>query len=961
MAPKSSPSPSLSTKKPPNSAGANAAPARPTNRTRREPSAQLTGRISRNSAGVRSASMAIEMASLRSVQPPPYIVTDKYILSKYAGNPPSLILHLHPMHFRFDQQDGTFSYKSPMRIFLEHLRTRTIPHDLLQDLTQEGVAFYEGRLIVQVHDHKTAAQTRDVQRPASKANAIVPHSIHNHNPYITPSPYAPYPKDDLGTASDRAAEPENDSKEKTTEDRDKESMPAPTLPGEGHKSKLPAQPRIFTVVLHPTPQSLQADLMIKTTTPQMATDSRGSIDGVPPTPMSLVPPTPTGSSMPPPAKKQKKERMELDASNILDAEAQILLATNPVLNLEPTKDARGTIRLLESLAHPKHSNPPPEPKTRKRTVAEMAADVAFAADKERFMLTLDDRLSADSGGVQSGGAGADGENEAVTSAFEPNFARFKVIADIKREHAEKKEQEKIKAAENEKKLALQRQQQQQQAQQEQQAALLAAQRQQAEEEKARREQAAAEKRARQQEAQRQAALAQRSQTAASASQQQHAQLANGGMPNGVAVQNGGVPNGIPTQAQARFAQVGQPQVSSPVVRQGTPHSMSSPMPGAVSMQQTNSSMAASPPRPPSVAQGHPGNMGGVPMTNSMSRASQQSHPNGTPRMPHGTPNMQGTPVPQRAMAATPRMTQASPPPNMMASNSQMGMMMGTPNMQQMHQDPSLAAAQIAQRQRALQQAQSIPHGMQNGMQNGMMNGNFNNGQQMTQQQMQMEMQRRAILAQQQQQLPQHQRGNMVNQQMAQRYAQQLSNMQQGNHMAGAQMSPQLQAQMQAQLQAQQQQQQMAGNHMQRPMMNAQNAMNGQGMNMQAIMMQQQQQQQQQQQAQQQQAQQQQQQNNLNHFTSQIRMQSQMLYNKGIQDLANKWGGIAENIPAEQLEQFKKHCLMQAKNNVQGMLQQRRALQQHQQQQQQAAMMQQQQQQQQQMQGMGGMMGQGHHM
>lgn len=51
---------------------------------------------------------------------------------------------MHPTHFRFDQQEGTFSYKSPMRSFIEHLRLGTVPHDLLEDLTRANVAFYEG-------------------------------------------------------------------------------------------------------------------------------------------------------------------------------------------------------------------------------------------------------------------------------------------------------------------------------------------------------------------------------------------------------------------------------------------------------------------------------------------------------------------------------------------------------------------------------------------------------------------------------------------------------------------------------------------------------------------------------------------------------------------------------------------------------------------------------------------------
>ena len=50
-------------------------------------------------------------------------MSDSYVLNKHAGNPPSLVVHLHPTHFRFDGQDGMFPYKSPMKLFLEHVRS----------------------------------------------------------------------------------------------------------------------------------------------------------------------------------------------------------------------------------------------------------------------------------------------------------------------------------------------------------------------------------------------------------------------------------------------------------------------------------------------------------------------------------------------------------------------------------------------------------------------------------------------------------------------------------------------------------------------------------------------------------------------------------------------------------------------------------------------------------------------
>ena len=67
-----------------------------------------------------------------------------FILRKFRGEPPSLMLHLHPTHFRFDQQDGSFTYGSAMRTFLEHVRAHTVPHDMLEELFASQVKFYDG-------------------------------------------------------------------------------------------------------------------------------------------------------------------------------------------------------------------------------------------------------------------------------------------------------------------------------------------------------------------------------------------------------------------------------------------------------------------------------------------------------------------------------------------------------------------------------------------------------------------------------------------------------------------------------------------------------------------------------------------------------------------------------------------------------------------------------------------------
>ncbi|KAF4505833.1 hypothetical protein G6O67_007743 [Ophiocordyceps sinensis] len=1006
----SSPSPSMSAKKPPlsakhtpTSAGdrtITASTVRPVNRARREASSQAQGRHSRNSAGIRAASFPADMPAQFS-EPLPYVVPDSYILKKYVGRPPSLVVHLHPAHFRFDGQDGMFPYKSPMRVFLKHLRARTIPHDLLEQFNQGGVPFYDGRLIVQVHDHKSPVQTKDVAKssPAS-TSTVLPSSVHNYNQCLTPSPYIPFPKEDH-SAVDGTPKKEPHAKAKEESHRDRGNVPMLGPAEAGSKSKAALRPKIFTVVLHPTQESLQADLRIKAATPRGSGDGRfdAATAAQPSTPMSLVPPTPTASNMPPPAKRPRKEKMELDASNIHAAEGQILLATAPPLMLKPTRNAEETIALLEAMAHPMHSEPPPLPMTRKRTIAEMAADEAAAAGQERYMLVLDDRLYSKAAGTQGSG-GADGDVQTGAATFEPRFERFKVIEDIKREQAEKKEQERIKQQENDRRMQLQKQQEM-------------IQRQQAEAEKARREAAAVRENQLRQAEQRQNMAARAAQNNAAAQnnggqnagQPQHSHPIQNGVMSGGPLNNVGgagqnaMANVMQGQALPRFqAQLSQPPAASPVIRQATPQqpqNMSSPMVASVPMQQTNSSMAASPPRPPSVVQTA---QMSVPMAHNMSaRGSQQSHPSNTPRMHHSTPNMaHGTPINRPAMIATPRMGQASPPPNMVAQNSQMGQAMMMNN-QGMNPHNNHVFAQMAAQQRAIaqqqhqqqqQQQQQQMAAMQNGGANPTMNGQ---GMSPHQQQQMMQMMQRQMLLQQQQQQQQHhpqqqqqpQQGMLTpgQQQQFAQYAQQLQTMQ-GTQLR--QMNPAMSALFQ---QGGGRAGQM-GNPMQRQVSGQ--MMNGGNANMQAIaamQMQQQHQQHQhqqhqQQQHQQQQHQQQQQQHHPqqqhhqqqqhqphpqqqhqqpgqppqmggNPIQVQIQSNARQIYARLMQGAAAKFGG-PDRVPQEAVEKMKQTSLAQAQQLLQQNMAQRRAQQQIMLQQQQVQ--QQQQQQAAAMQGMGGMMG-----
>lgn len=74
--------------------------------------------------------------------------TTPYILKKYSKHPPSLVVHLHPTHFRFEQQDGSFPYTSEMKVIIEHIRAGTVPHDMMEELLRANVRFYEGNFLL---------------------------------------------------------------------------------------------------------------------------------------------------------------------------------------------------------------------------------------------------------------------------------------------------------------------------------------------------------------------------------------------------------------------------------------------------------------------------------------------------------------------------------------------------------------------------------------------------------------------------------------------------------------------------------------------------------------------------------------------------------------------------------------------------------------------------------------------
>jgi transcription factor SPT20 len=605
------------------------------------------------------------------------------MLKKYRNSPPSFILHLHPTHFRFDQQEGSFSYNSPMRSLLEHIKASTVPHEMIDDFLTAGIKFYENCLIVQIKDHRSTATAVKANSSGGTREKNIPFSIHNYNEHVTPSSYVPYPKKTQIAGSEESMDKLN-----SQADSSKENVPLAQEGADAASGHSPS-PKTFTTVLFPTPQSLQEEILRFANTPDLKMNNRKqpmNSRAQPSTPSTAGGPQTSTSAGP--AKKQKMMYGEKDLQVL---EAKLVSATSGSLYLEPVNSLQEVGALLNALADPLCQNEPQPPKSRKRTVAELAADEALAAEEQRFSLIMDERLAATN--TANGTTGDDGE--AGAAAFEPRFERFQAIQDI-RENIQERARQKA-----------------------EQAALLK------EEQDKIKQQASAVEQMKKEQQQKQAHLT------ASMQQRQMTQMTAEQM-SAIRAHQQQRPGNF--QRQAAAAQHGHPMSTgnlpqghhgSPVVRNMTPHNNSSPVVGATvpqagqshPMSNTNSTQGAgSPPRPGSALQhGHPGAAAMV------AQRSQQGPRNGTPSMPNGTPQIgHATPV-MRNSTTTPRMTQGSPVNPAMVATPVMGQQQLVPaNTQDMSNLTPQQQQVLRQQQQAFYMRQQAMAGAQGSPQNSQM-------------------------------------------------------------------------------------------------------------------------------------------------------------------------------------------------------------------------------------------------
>lgn len=614
-----------------------------------------------------------ESAAKRRKPAEPYVRDSQYILQKHKGKAPSLVVHLHPTHFRFEGQDGSWAYDSPMKFILQHLKKQTVPHELMGELlAPNNVPWYDGCLIVEVHNHIAKAGKEKRRRDSGANDGNVKFSMHNYNEHVTPSPMAPFP-----------------SKARTDDTPEKAESSAADMPAP-ERPKDKEGPAITTLVLHPTSLSQHSELLLLMNTPadhvrgkKKANDSATPSSAQPPTPQLSVPPTPiTQTSRGPLSQSQK---MCLEQDDLYSFQADLLVATEPPLYLEPVDHPQDAEKVLEMLQHPMHQEKPPSPKTRKRTTAEVAADDAQAAEAERRMLIMDER-------IKPAGAGT-GANENQAAAATLGFSRFKTIEMVRQKHEEAeriKKEEEARAMMEKKQAEEQNAVQQRQAQMAQrQREILLAQQQQ------------------QQPSQQNAAMQMRAEQMRAAqlraTQQQQAML--NAQSHGHPQQNNMMPNqqqGFQQTSQVSMAQ------SSPIVRQQTPLVNSSPMmpQAGFPMAQTSSQGAGSPPRPTSAVMQNP-------MARQVSQQQQQGSRNNTPQMPQGTPAM-NQPMPNRQTTQTPRMPPGSPATSMQQQGTPVSVSMPMQNQHIASANQwSPEQMQMLAAQRALSQSQASG-GMQAG-------------------------------------------------------------------------------------------------------------------------------------------------------------------------------------------------------------------------------------------------------
>lgn len=98
--------------------------------------------------------------------------TTRQVLKRHRKEGPSLILHLYGNTFRFERQNGAFLCDSPLKNLLHFIRDQKVPADLVDVFDEAQVPFFEGCLIIEIHDHRQPAESNTSALPSSHLSRL---------------------------------------------------------------------------------------------------------------------------------------------------------------------------------------------------------------------------------------------------------------------------------------------------------------------------------------------------------------------------------------------------------------------------------------------------------------------------------------------------------------------------------------------------------------------------------------------------------------------------------------------------------------------------------------------------------------------------------------------------------------------------------------------------------------------
>ncbi|KAJ2507811.1 Transcription factor spt20, partial [Coemansia sp. RSA 1939] len=284
-------------------------------------------------------------------------VGDTDILERYKEEHPSLILHLFDSHFRFEGQEGVFLYNGPMRFFFEALNVGQIPIDLVDVLAQVNCRYFDGCLIVEVHDHRRPTQEPKTKKQrvsnlltwSSFSNSSTPDTSNRipPSPSTNPSETAKIPEPGStainGLKVDGAQRPAAALTNGTVTDGELASETPVNSSPDANSSK------VYKKVMRPTSETINLDLLLAC----------------------------------------ERSRTKLSPDDVLELESMVLLAIEEPLDLEPDVQVS---RVSNAIRFVEYGHLLPS-KRRKYNSAEIEAEQAEREEKLKLLTLMDDRKS----------------------------------------------------------------------------------------------------------------------------------------------------------------------------------------------------------------------------------------------------------------------------------------------------------------------------------------------------------------------------------------------------------------------------------------------------------------------------------------------------------------------------------------------------------------------------------------